>query len=177
MSNTESSRLQRKQLPAWKQSVSTEGQRKDNTHTSQTRLKRKLHLPRRCLLAAERSPTPVRNACKRCDLSSLQQKGHYSSHCLTKRVSKIGSENVLSIAFLDTVAANQTSAYFAIIELNEQPTSFKLDTGAEVTAISEQTHQNLCKLKLLEPEEVLYGSSQLPLKTVLGKPVPQRKGH
>jgi hypothetical protein len=96
-------------------------------------------------------------------------------------VSKIGSENVLSTAFLDTVAANQTSACFAIIELNEQPTSFKLDTGAEVTAISEQTHQSLCKLKLLEPEEVLYGSSHATAfedpSTVLGKPVPQRKGH
>lgn len=44
--------------------------------------------------------------------------------------------------------------------------SFKLDMGAEVTAISKQTHQSLWKPKLLEPEKVLYGPLRLPLKTL-----------
>ena len=125
--------------------------------------------------------TPTKKACTRCGKEPhprekclakdavchrCNKKGHYSSQCFAKRVSEISSENVLDTAFLDTVSAKQASAWFTTIKLNEQETSFKLDTGAEVTAISEQTYKSLKEPQLLDPEKVLYGPSRQPLKTL-----------
>ena len=45
---------------------------------------------------------------------------------------------------------------------------FKLDTGAEVTAISEEVYQMLPRVKLLKASKVLYGPTQQRLK-VLGQ--------
>ena len=45
---------------------------------------------------------------------------------------------------------------------------FKLDTGAEVTAVSEKTYQQLKNQHLTPPQKVLYGPSRTPLK-VLGQ--------
>ena len=41
---------------------------------------------------------------------------------------------------------------------------FKLDTGAEVTAISEKTYQELGEPELHTPEKALFGPSRQPLK-------------
>ena len=105
---------------------------------------------------------PAKEAtCHRC-----KKKGHYSSQCFTKQVSEVASESLLDTAFLDTVAAKQTSAWFATIKLNERQTNFKLDTGAEVTAISKETYRSLQNPQLTPPEKVLYGPSRQPLKAL-----------
>ena len=105
-------------------------------------------------------------------------KGHHSSQCFTKRVSEVSSENVLDTAFLDTVGGKQTSAWFTTIKLNEQETRSKLDTGAEATAISEQSYLSLQKRQpefqrkfSIDP----CGSPEHPW-TVLGKAFAQWKG-
>ena len=109
-----------------------------------------------------RDKCPAREAtCHRC-----KKKGHYSSQCFTKQVSEVSSESLLDTAFLDMVTAKQTSAWFATLTLNERETHFKLDTGAEVTAISEETYLNIRKPQLTAPEKTLYGPSRQPLKTL-----------
>ena len=45
---------------------------------------------------------------------------------------------------------------------------FKLDTGAEVTAISQKTYNNLPRIPLQKPSRALLGPSQTPLR-VLGQ--------
>ena len=99
--------------------------------------------------------------CHRCN-----KKGHYRSQCFTKQVSELTSESILETAFLNTLATEPTSAWFASVKLNEQEINFKLDTGAEVTAISEEVYQGLQKPKLSTPEKALYGPSRQPLKTL-----------
>ena len=100
--------------------------------------------------------------CHRC-----KKTGHYSSMCFTKRISEVTSdENVTDTTFLDTLSAPQNSTWVVNIELNGHHTNFKLDTGAEVTAISEETYQTLQKPKLKVSTKLLYGPSQFPLKTV-----------
>ena len=47
-------------------------------------------------------------------------------------------------------------------------TLFKLDTGAEATAVSEDTHSALGKPTLLDPSKILYGPGEQKLH-VLGQ--------
>lgn len=72
--------------------------------------------------------------CHRC-----QRKGHFSSQCQTKSVSSISEDT----AFLDTLTDQSAISWQAQIELNGKGTQIKLDTGAEVTAISPDTYKCL----------------------------------
>ena len=141
------------------------GQQPHRNHTSSSRPKA-TPTTKACTRCGKephpREKCPAKDAsCHRCN-----KKGHYSSQCFTKRMSEVSSENVLDTAFLDTVGGEQTSAWFTTIKLNEQETRFKLDTGAEVTAICEQSYLSLQKPQLSAPEKVLYGPSRQPLNTL-----------
>ena len=57
------------------------------------------------------------------------------------------------------------TSWTAQIKVNGQDTVFKLDTGAEVSAVTQATHQTL-GICLSEPPKVLYGPSQTLLKVV-----------
>ena len=104
---------------------------------------------------------PAKDAtCHRCN-----KKGHYSSQCFSKGLSEITTENPLDPAFLGTVTTDRTSAWFTTVILNGKRLSFKLDTGAEVTAISMEAYKQLRKPQLTMPEKILYGPSRQPLKT------------
>lgn len=111
-----------------------------------------------------RDKCPAKDAvCHRC-----HKKGHYGSRCLTKHVSEIepdDSQNKLDTAFLDTVTTKTDSAWFATIEINGRKLNFKLDTGAEVTAISEQEYKKLDQPPLSPAKCALYGPSRQPLQT------------
>ena len=101
--------------------------------------------------------------CHRC-----HKKGHYGSQCLTKLVSEIESDdshNKLDTAFLDTVTTKTESAWFATITINGRKLNFNLDTGAEVTAISEQEYKKLDQPPLDPARSALYGPSRQPLQT------------
>ena len=54
------------------------------------------------------------------------------------------------------------------MQLSRKETEFKLDTGAEVTAISEQTYQRLSSNPLTPPGKQLYGPAHNTID-VLGK--------
>ena len=71
------------------------------------------------------------------------------------------------IAFLDNLLhPNQATQWSATIQVNGQPMTFKLDTGAEVTAISSTAHQMLGNVQLITSYKVLYGPSRQPLQVV-----------
>ena len=109
-----------------------------------------------------RDKCPAKDAtCHRC-----QKKGHYSNQCFSKQVSEIAGESFLDTAFLNTVSADQTTAWVERILLNGCETTFKLDTGAEVTAISEETYLSIKKPQLTSPQKILYGPSRQPLKVI-----------
>ena len=110
-----------------------------------------------------RDKCPAKDAvCHKCD-----KKGHYSSQCFSKKVSEVtgANESQLNTAFLDTVTANLSSAWFATIGMNEHSITVKLDTGAEVTAISTDTYKSLRKPRLSPQKKLLYGPSRQPLDT------------
>ena len=111
-----------------------------------------------------RDKCPAKDATCHC----CQRKGHYSALCYSKTVSAVSETTTLDTAFLDTVESNNATAWFTQIQLGDQETLFKLDTGAEVTAISPQAYQQLGKPQLLTSDKALYGPSKQSLQ-VLGK--------
>lgn len=155
--------------------------------------------PRRKLLAIPspvmRQPLAYRN-CRRCGKSShprqwrsakdalcyrCNRKGHYSVQCLsntvvpqTKDVHEVSSQSnhprsETPDRYLDTVEGNKKNIRAITIQMQGKPIVVKVDTGAEVTAISDTTWKSLHISKPLEETEVsFYGPDQTHLK-FLGK--------
>ena len=112
--------------------------------------------PRTC------SKCPANDAvCHKC-----QKKGHYSLLCRSKRVDK----STLDSEFLDTTTTPAEEAWFAEILVGSHRShkvTFKLDTGAEVTAVSHETYQTLPDAPPLNtPAKILRGPSTKPLQCV-----------
>ena len=113
-----------------------------------------------------RDKCPAKDAvCHRCN-----RKGYYSATCYAKTVAvtAVSGESSSDTAFLDMLRSGKDNAWFTPIQLSGQETLFKLDTGAEVTAISVHTYQQIGKPQLRTPDKVLYGPSRHPLQ-VLGR--------
>ena len=100
-------------------------------------------------------------ACHKCS-----KKGHYGSQCFTKSLAEVESKSALDTAFLGAITNNETPIWRVELSLNQQNVEFKLDTGAAVTAISQETYKYLRKHQLTSPRKVLYGPSRQPLKTL-----------
>ena len=112
--------------------------------------------------AADRCP--ARSAtCHKC-----HRKGHFSSQCFAKTVAAAAHELSLDTAFLGTVTTEQESSWTISLQLGKTEIPFKLDTGAEVTAISEESYQKLAKVAMQAPSKALYGPTCQSLK-VLGQ--------
>ena len=112
---------------------------------------------------------PARDAiCHNC-----RKRGHYSKQCFnrtdrTKSVSELGLEEQFQ---LDTVTHSPTGTgdnrWMTKILLQGKETTFKIDTGAEVTVISEETFRRLGKLSLKKAPKTLCGPTRQLLR-VLG---------
>ena len=102
-------------------------------------------------------------------------KGHYSSQCFFKNRKKANLDNLEDnvddlddIAFLDVVSGNQKSTWTATVSLEGKQVQFKLDTGAAVTAITEETYNVIQCPTLRKSSKALYGPSNQELH-VLGQ--------
>ena len=108
-----------------------------------------------------RNKCPARDAtCHKCG-----KKGHYSTKCRSKTV----DDSNLETAFLDAAtAAAEENAWYADILVGKyrgEKVTFKLDTGAEVTAVSQDTYRMLPEAPPLStPQKVLCGPSRKPLQ-------------
>ena len=122
---------------------------------------------------AKQEKCPAKDAvCHKC-----QRIGHFSTQCFSKTVAGTGNVGLLSGeilpdegAYLDEVGAekNTDAVWHAAVKIAGHSCEFKLDTGAEVTAVTEELHTLLGKPALQRASKVLYGPGQQPLK-VLGQ--------
>ena len=87
-----------------------------------------------------RDQCPAKDAeCYKC-----KKKGHFSSQCLTTTVKEVTSsteirspnEEDLDLAFLSAVVSTDETSWIANIRVNGETMKFKVDTGAEVTAVT-----------------------------------------
>ena len=111
-----------------------------------------------------REKCPAKDAeCHKCN-----RKGHYSAQCFSKTIAELshGSSTHEETAFLDAVSDNQQATWTIQIELDGQQTVFKIDTGAQVTAISETTWKHLGAKQLNAPTKVLYDVARKPLDVI-----------
>ena len=105
---------------------------------------------------------PAKSAeCHRC-----HRKGHYRSQCFSKTVA--ASTNSMESAFLGSVSTDNETSWTTTLRVTGKRIQFKLDTGAEVTAISENTYRTLGRIKLQQPTRSLLGPVGQSL-TVLGQ--------
>ena len=78
--------------------------------------------------------------------------------------------------YLSAIVSKNDSCWIVNIEINGQHMTFKLDTGAEVTAITESTLAKLGKVKLSPVTKSLCGPDRKPLE-VTGSIGVARGGH
>ena len=119
-------------------------------------------------VAAAGKDTPGRMPCKRCTVSQLQAQGHYSAQCRQRTVSTVQNGDVIESAFLDTVLNEEKSVWTSNLTMDGKEVPFKLDTEAEVTAVSKETWQILGKPALQPPNKHLLGPAKQPF-AVLGR--------
>eukprot|EP00731_Ephydatia_muelleri_P032552 Em0024g96a len=102
------------------------------------------------------------SVCHKC-----KRRGHYGSQCLSKTVAELQpDESNLDRAFLDTLTQNSPETWRVKLKLANQTLEFKIDTGAEVTAISDAAFRALKGLKLDRPKKMLYGPARTLLKVI-----------
>ena len=113
-----------------------------------------------------RGACPAKEAiCHKC-----KKKGHYSAQCFSKGVAEVSSQPTsnLDITYLNTIGSGSHASWKATIKVNNQMMTFKLDTGAEVTALTEPAFLQLRDVPLQAPTKALHGPDRKPLK-VLGQ--------
>ena len=90
------------------------------------------------------------------------KKGHYSSVCHSKAVATVSEDQQEYSSFLDTIHETKGTSWTAPIKINGQEIVFKLDTGAEATAMSAKTFKTLKNTKLWKSTKVLCGPNSKP---------------
>ena len=75
-------------------------------------------------------------------------------------------EEDIDVNYLSTIVFGKDSCWTVNIEINGKPMIFKLDTGAEVTAITESTLAKLGNVKLSSVTKSLCGPDRKPLNVI-----------
>ena len=68
------------------------------------------------------------------------------------------------MAYLNTVGSSNTTTWNCTVLLNDHEVPFKVDTGAEVTVISEDSWKSLGLSEMKPPTKKLHGPDRQPLK-------------
>ena len=122
-----------------------------------------------------RQMCPAKEAvCHKC-----KRKGHFMAQCLSKSVGGVTteqseayseqSEDSEDVAYLNSVNGTTSNSWNCSVVVNGVAIPFKLDTGAEVTVITEGTAEDLnVKHSMGKPKKKLFGADRRELG-LLGK--------
>ena len=93
-----------------------------------------------------------------------KRKGHFASQCFSITVKAVTDKVSLDSSFLDAMTSESQTSWNTKLLLDKTGVNFKLDTGAEVTAVTEETFKLLRGIKLSKPSKSLHD----PAKQSLG---------
>ena len=102
-------------------------------------------------------------------VTNSTKKSHFSTQCYTKAaVTHVYTEDAGYLSTVETAFLNKSSSWCIPITLDNTNVMFKVDTGAEITDISQEAHKSLGRFaKLLEkPSKKLYGPACQPLNSL-----------
>ncbi|KAL5006376.1 hypothetical protein ScPMuIL_015182 [Solemya velum] len=114
----------------------------------------------------QRSRCPARDAtCHKC-----HKKGHYGKCCyaVLNEVRELNSDSEADYAFVGVITDKKSCPWNIKLEMNSVSVDFKIDTGADVTAISVSDFRRIGRFPLQETNKILYGPGQSRLD-VMGK--------
>jgi len=151
-----------------------------NKRTSQSNHKKGERQPQK------RNPTPKRKEetpCTRCGKGShnkqqcpareaecfkCHKKGHFRSQCRSKEVGSVSTEDQddLETAYLDTITDDGQKMWTVLVAVGEHTFSFKVDTGAEVSVISDTSFRMLQGVTLQRPSKKLCGPNGTHLNVI-----------
>ena len=100
-----------------------------------------------------------------------KRKGHFRSMCRSNSISEMTpdteeAESCEVAVYLGTIEGERQPSWLVNICVGPSELTFKLDTGAEVTAISENAFRELKGVQYEAPAKKLYGPSHEPLSVV-----------
>ena len=171
------------------QEILHKSQTKDNTSLDAVRQSTTVHRKLPATPQASPKPHPLLGTCRRCGSGAhprhlcpaveatcfkCNRRGHYSSQCLSTTVATISVTTPQpqveeDIKFLDTIESGQDNIWEIKVMVENKLMIFKVDTGAEVTVISEQAWKSLHSDNPLQHSDTfLHGPNHTQL-TVLGK--------
>ena len=104
---------------------------------------------------------------KKATCHKCSRKGHFSSQCLSSKPATATTSELTVDTFLGAMSITGESSWIISIHLEGKQISFKLDTGAEVSAISDVAYKTLGNITLKKPAKILVGPTRNALK-VLG---------
>ncbi len=114
-----------------------------------------------------RHQTPDRCPALSVTCHKCHRQGHYASQCLSKTVAATTQAEECSDTeeevFLGAVRSDKGSVWFTNLSLQGKKVQFKMDTGAEVTVISEKAYHTLSTGKLQKASRNLFGPTHQPL--------------
>ena len=99
--------------------------------------------------------------------SVIKKKGHFSAQCYTKAaVTHVITEDAVYLSTVDTATLHKSS-WCIPITLDNTKVMFKVDTGAEVIVISQETYKSLGRFAkpLEKPSKKLYGPACQPINS------------
>ena len=140
-----------------------------NSNSEQSKNGRNAKHPPKCYRCAN-SPPHKQEECPASEATCPKCKkiGHYATQCQTKNVRSIEEEDSeissLDDYFLGSIESDEKQRKWSVeLMLGYTPVKFKIDTGADVTVISEEIYQRSGLEKLRKATKKLFGPSQAKL--------------
>ena len=115
-----------------------------------------------CKRCSQERHQPDKCPAKSVTCHKCNRKGHFSVQCFSKTTAAATHElsldmAFLGMAFLGMVTSAQEPSWTITLMLGNRQITFKFDTGAEVTAVSEEVYQSLGQGNLQRSSKALYG--------------------
>ncbi len=148
----------------------SQGKGKPGTHQQNRKKQSSENCPRCGGIAHAKQDCPAKDTfCKHC-----KKKGHWIKVCRSapKSVNEVTeTQHDFEVAFLGTVETKDSKPWLTDVKIANHTTRFKIDTGADVTVISEDDYSEVAKssnITLEKSDQVLDGAGGARLE-VLGQ--------